>query len=61
MSDRVNAYPTVEQLEARILELKEELEIAKGYLSVARRAARRRQEGPTLPGMADEPKGEPEV
>ncbi len=52
--DRVT-IPTVEQLEAHVKDLQEQLMIARGFLSVARKADRRRQEGPLLPGMTNPP------
>ncbi len=61
--DRVMFMPTVEQLEAQVKDLQEQLTIERGYLSVARKAARRRSEGPLLPGMKDQPPetgGEPD-
>ncbi len=48
--DRVS-LPTVEQLEAHVKDLQEQLMIARGFLSVARKADKRRQEGPLLPGL----------
>lgn len=48
--------PTAEEWEARVLELRELLSEARAHLKVARRAVRRRQEGPLLPGM-DQPPG----
>jgi hypothetical protein len=47
--------PTAEEWEARVLELRELLSEARAHLKVARRAVRRRQEGPLLPGLSDQP------
>ncbi len=47
--------PTVEQLEAHVKDLQEQLMIARGMLAVARKAVKRRQEGPLLPGLTDGP------
>lgn len=52
--------PTVEQLEAHVKDLQEQLTIARGMLAVARKAAKRRSEGPLLPGLTDPPAKEEE-
>ena len=53
--DRVMFAPTVKQLEEQLQYLQDMVLTTRMHLRVAKKAASRRQEGPMLPGIDDQP------